>query len=141
MPPHEGDAEERFLCYPPELDRQVRSKGEDVVKPAMVCHKQLRPMAVDVFQALYLNPGPAQPQIIFGPANHAVMLEPAGTRNKAAQDRNRTPKRGTEAACDPTPGRKQFRFQLFHLKNLPRIPVFYFELNCAAFPLFAFQKK
>jgi hypothetical protein len=84
MPPHERDAEERFLCNPAELDWKMRGQGEDVVQSAVICHQDLRTAAINILKSLNLNTSAAQIQVVFGPSPHAEMLQRSLPGYKAA---------------------------------------------------------
>ena len=58
---------------------------KDVVQSAVICHKNLRMVEVDILQAFNFNTGPAKPEVIPGPTTHAVVLKPATARYQAAQ--------------------------------------------------------
>ncbi len=81
----------------------MSSKRKDVVQSGVIGHKDLRAAAIDVIQAFNFYAGTTEPEIILRPPAHAVVLEPAAARYKAAQNGNGSPKKRTETASGPAP--------------------------------------
>ena len=106
MPSHEGDIEQGFFRHPPELRREIRSQRQDVVQSAVVRDKNLWMVAIDIFQALDLDAGAAQPEVVFRPPAHAVMLELAAVGKQTSQDGNGCPESSADRTQRPTPDRE-----------------------------------